>query len=1052
MTNLVQPYLGLSPQRLTDLVNQDNNSNYQLGVDFTFSPPLAYSDAAGRNTKLWMYPKDPTKYSPTLVHYWRLPLTVLNNLPTGSLLPVTVPNVPFTTLQVLDAINAALGLNLTPDEVVNQTYTTVQDSYPLQINEAVSFAWINSDFQFKAAKVTPPASAYVGLRGAWYVQLNGNEGFYYPSTVGGTTVSRPPSNQPLALAPSPSQWMQMKGAFAAGGTAGAIFDIAVIDPTTGLPAATQPTSWALTAGSGMVEPSGTFQSYGYQSIYTDVEALLICSVPQSTDPIVYTVTGTYSDGSTITGTMTMAATLDLGPALNLSAIPSTGWGLLMNNLYVSSNGKAYSVNTKQLGALPVWNTPDVTRSQYSNQLGWAQKIGVPTAMVKSGADRIYLQNTPGNGVLPAWVKGTTGYGVIQGAVASYPVPAGALPIGNDIQAQMYLLPGGNIQVVGTPEDLSASQFGYPRDTILNLPVTSGVTTANSTEPTNSRPTLVQQGSQVVEYGVYPHQPNTALMPDTKGVVYEMFPNTLGLSARCSLDHTGILWSDDGGGAGTLFNSVKAKTRLSSVAATDGSGFYSTFAKINGSYSTDPTAAPIPGVLGITADNNVYNVSTGAKLTTSGNYRWCASGGVVDIYGQLNLFDNNGNLVPIPSHVKAPPGDTFAYQYINYPSGYAQYTGTVVPKLMRRIFSPSGNGLIAQGGYGVDSVGLGYAVGTGANIGVDEMVSDYYEFNPLYGLATNDRQLGWALNLDGSINLVESTSIGPQASNTVGLDPALNPEITNTKYMQIGKTTNGLPTNKSTNASIGLQFDGTVTPIGYASNSYTLASIYKAKKAKWITNIPGYVFSAPGALLTVDGDVLCWAGPYISYQGYTYSPVVSDAAYLVTMPSLVKLIMTGIALFGLDADGTIHEFDLPNWTNSLGGILTKGMPNNIVSLLPANTKAMSVIGVGTTLIVLSTDGVTGYITDFAAFVGTNNTPAWTKFTLSAPAVEIGPTSWTGGALSTMKLGAQRPMFVYTTLAGDLHAVNVTVDSTNSVITGINDLLLIPGFCAAPQLLA
>lgn len=197
--------------------------------------------------------------------------------------------------------------------------------------------------------------------------------------------------------------------------------------------------------------------------------------------------------------------------------------------------------------------------------------------------------------------------------------------------------------------------------------------------------------------------------------------------------------------------------------------------------------------------------------------------------------------------------------------------------------------------------------------------------------------------------------------------------------------------------------------------------------------------------------MCWAGPYITYQGNTYSPVVSDAAYLTTIPSLVKLIMTGMALFGLDTDGTIHEIDLPNWKNGSGAILTKGMPNNIVASLPANFKAMSIIGVGTTLVVLSTDGVTGYITDFSAFIGTNNTPAWTKFTLSAPAVEIGPTSWMGSSLSTMKMGAQRPMFVYTTFAGDLHAVNVTVDSTSSVITGINDVLLIPSFCAAPQLL-
>lgn len=158
MPSLPYPYIGLSPQRLTDLINSDNNTAFQLGVDFNFSTPLPYSDTAGRNTKISMVPTDTSKYVATEIHYWRLPLTVLNDLPAGSVQPVQIPKVPFTTHQVLDAINTALGLNLSTAEVIDQTYSVKQVSYPLHINEASSLAWVDSNFQFQAQFPLPPVT------------------------------------------------------------------------------------------------------------------------------------------------------------------------------------------------------------------------------------------------------------------------------------------------------------------------------------------------------------------------------------------------------------------------------------------------------------------------------------------------------------------------------------------------------------------------------------------------------------------------------------------------------------------------------------------------------------------------------------------------------------------------------------------------------------------------------------------------------------------------------------------------------------------------------
>lgn len=146
-----KPYAGVSPQRLTDLINSDNGSSLQLGVDFTFGPPSEYSDKMGRNSKVTMIPVPGSKWTRNeVIHYTRMALTVLNDLPDGWVKAVEIPSVPFTLSGMLDAINEALGLNLTVDEIVDTTYELPSSAYRLPINNAVSLAWIDSDFTFKA--------------------------------------------------------------------------------------------------------------------------------------------------------------------------------------------------------------------------------------------------------------------------------------------------------------------------------------------------------------------------------------------------------------------------------------------------------------------------------------------------------------------------------------------------------------------------------------------------------------------------------------------------------------------------------------------------------------------------------------------------------------------------------------------------------------------------------------------------------------------------------------------------------------------------------------
>ena len=144
----VNPYLGQSEQRLTLALNQTSNKNLIYGVDFTFGQIIVQPGEGGRNTRIEVVPLHGESRS--WHSYTRLPLNVLSEL-TGTATPmgVFIPHFPFTAHSALQQINEALGLSLTAAEVVNTSYTEVQSSYRLVINQSV--AWLpQSFFDFQA--------------------------------------------------------------------------------------------------------------------------------------------------------------------------------------------------------------------------------------------------------------------------------------------------------------------------------------------------------------------------------------------------------------------------------------------------------------------------------------------------------------------------------------------------------------------------------------------------------------------------------------------------------------------------------------------------------------------------------------------------------------------------------------------------------------------------------------------------------------------------------------------------------------------------------------
>lgn len=155
MTRLT-PYSGLSAQRLTAMINQDNRSSLRLGIDFTLGLPQEF-EGEGRNTQVVMTPVPGTRYKgPETVYYKRLALDALNRLPEGSVLPVEIPQGPFWIHDILPQINEGLGLNLTAEEVVNQYHEEEFPSYPLRIDSSKSLAWVDFEFTFVVVRKQSP--------------------------------------------------------------------------------------------------------------------------------------------------------------------------------------------------------------------------------------------------------------------------------------------------------------------------------------------------------------------------------------------------------------------------------------------------------------------------------------------------------------------------------------------------------------------------------------------------------------------------------------------------------------------------------------------------------------------------------------------------------------------------------------------------------------------------------------------------------------------------------------------------------------------------------
>jgi hypothetical protein len=179
-----KPYAGTSRSRLTLMLNLANGVNRVENVDFTYGNPVDEIDLPhGKNTSVILSPAPGSLYrGPVKIHYDRLDIGVLSELPAGSVRAAVIPSAPFWIRQHLDEINAALGLDLQPDEVINDYVPSIAPRYRLRIDGTKSHAWLESYYDFTAVRtsgerlplelfgevngfgptyVTPPVRAYV---------------------------------------------------------------------------------------------------------------------------------------------------------------------------------------------------------------------------------------------------------------------------------------------------------------------------------------------------------------------------------------------------------------------------------------------------------------------------------------------------------------------------------------------------------------------------------------------------------------------------------------------------------------------------------------------------------------------------------------------------------------------------------------------------------------------------------------------------------------------------------------------------------------------------
>lgn len=150
----IKPYAGTSFDRLSALISKAQTPVLPSTVSYTFTDLREGTGPLEGATDITVVASIGSRVDPPEdVTYQRLSIDVLSLLPPGEVVLVPAIEVPFSIHQTLDKINTALGINLLPEEVVDEEFTEQKELYPLTIDGNNSLAWLNSVYQFKMASL-----------------------------------------------------------------------------------------------------------------------------------------------------------------------------------------------------------------------------------------------------------------------------------------------------------------------------------------------------------------------------------------------------------------------------------------------------------------------------------------------------------------------------------------------------------------------------------------------------------------------------------------------------------------------------------------------------------------------------------------------------------------------------------------------------------------------------------------------------------------------------------------------------------------------------------
>ncbi len=150
----ITPYVGTSQARLAELIRSAQQPPLPTAVQYAFSNlRLGTSSVDGATDVTVVASIGPRTDPPQDVSYERLSIDVLSLLPPEFIETVPAQQVPFSIHDILPQINTALGINLLPEEVVDEVFTESREVYPLTISETASYAWYGSTYYFKMEPV-----------------------------------------------------------------------------------------------------------------------------------------------------------------------------------------------------------------------------------------------------------------------------------------------------------------------------------------------------------------------------------------------------------------------------------------------------------------------------------------------------------------------------------------------------------------------------------------------------------------------------------------------------------------------------------------------------------------------------------------------------------------------------------------------------------------------------------------------------------------------------------------------------------------------------------